>query len=206
MGIGHLYIVRHGQTDHNQSGILQGQAHTDLNEAGRRQACLLGRFFAAIPLTEVWSSDIPRALNTARRIAAPHDLEVQVNPGLRERDVGPFEGRRASDVMNEFGPADPSLGDVLSWHRVKGVEQDSAIIQRVMPILDRAAGTPGTKALVTHGGVQNVLLRHILGIPETGPRGFLLSNGVTIAIVQTETGWKMEGFIGLEVMARLLQG
>ena len=65
MPITRLYLVRHGETDWNRQNRIQGHTPTSLNETGRAQADLLARFFAACPLTAVWSSDLPREIGRA---------------------------------------------------------------------------------------------------------------------------------------------
>ena len=110
---------------------IQGHTPTSLNETGRAQADLLARFFAACPLTAVWSSDLPRAEETAARIAAPHGLAVRIVPALRERNMEPFEGMTGDEVNEALKGAGPGGRDLTSWYEVPGVEQDESVLARV---------------------------------------------------------------------------
>ena len=85
----HIYLVRHGQTDWNLQGLLQGHQDIQLNEAGRRQARELHDFFKDIRLGAVYASDLARARQTAEIIAAAHDQPVKTHQALRERYFAP---------------------------------------------------------------------------------------------------------------------
>ena len=99
-----LYLVRHGETVDNANQIMQGQTQGELNENGLRQARLLSEAWREKPLDAVIASDLKRSVETARIIAAPHRLEVQTTPLLRERDWGDFTGRYIPDLKNEVWP------------------------------------------------------------------------------------------------------
>ena len=99
-----LYLVRHGETVDNANQIMQGQTQGELNENGLRQARLLSEAWREQPLDAVIASDLKRSVDTARIIAAPHQLEVLTTPLLRERDWGDFTGRYIPDLKNEVWP------------------------------------------------------------------------------------------------------
>ena len=205
MSITRLYLVRHGETDWNQQNRIQGHTPTSLNETGRAQAELLGRFFTACPLTAVWSSDLPRAYETAEAIAAPHGLKIRQLAALRERNLGPFEGMTGDEVDEALKGAGPGGRDFTSWYEVPGVEQDENVLVRVAPVLEEARGIEGEAVLLTHGGVQKAVLFHVLGIPGTVRRAFALGNGLVIALLPREGSWRVEGIYGLEVIRRFVE-
>ena len=99
-----LYLVRHGETVDNANQIMQGQTQGELNENGLRQARSLSETWKDQPLDAVIASDLKRSVDTARIIAAPHQLEVLTTPLLRERDWGDFTGRYIPDLKNEVWP------------------------------------------------------------------------------------------------------
>ncbi|MGE5598200.1 MAG: histidine phosphatase family protein [Bacteroidota bacterium] len=203
MSLVRLYLVRHGVTDWNEQDRVQGHTPTSLNETGRRQADLLGRFFARCPLGAVWASDLPRAYETAEHIAAPHGLAVRRLGSLRERNLGPFEGLTGEEVRAALKGKGRPRGD-LSWYEVEGVEQDEEVLARVWPVLEEARGLEGEAVLVTHGGVQKAVLFRILGLPSDARRAFALGNGLVVALVPRDEGWFIEGIFGLEAIGRLL--
>src|SRR5687767_15143032 len=95
----HVLLLRHGQTDSNAGGILQGHLPTPLNTVGLRQAKRLAdRMKRHVPtVTALVSSDLPRAAQTAAPIAAACGLPVFFDPAWRERGFGEFEGRHVGE-------------------------------------------------------------------------------------------------------------
>ncbi len=75
-----LFLVRHGETVDNANKIMQGQTQGQLNDEGVRQAEQLRNQLAATPIDMVVSSDLKRAVDTARIVAEPHGLEVVTTP------------------------------------------------------------------------------------------------------------------------------
>lgn len=194
-----LYLVRHGQTDWNLARRIQGHRPIPLNERGREQAETLARFFASAPLAAVWSSDLPRARETAERIAAPHGLAVRTTSALRERAFGPLEGMAGEEVE-----AFLAGGSFVTWYDVPGVEDDGSILARALPVLEEAREVKGEAVLVTHGGVQKAVLYHLLGLPPSARRVFALDNGLVVVLRPEEEGWRLEGIYGLDLLERLL--
>ena len=87
-----LLLVRHGETDWNADGRLQGQTDRPLSEVGRRQAAQLADELAEEELEAIYSSDLARARETAEIVGARLGLPVVVDPDLREKDWGTWEG------------------------------------------------------------------------------------------------------------------
>src|SRR6202011_4991037 len=92
-----LLLVRHGETEFNVSGRWQGQGNSPLTERGLAQARELGRALAPESIAAVYSSDLGRAVQTAQEVAVLHGLEVQVDPHLREFDVGGWTGKSGDE-------------------------------------------------------------------------------------------------------------
>jgi len=93
-----IAFVRHGQTELNRSGRLQGRLDVPLSDLGRRQARALGRGFASEPVRRVFSSPLRRAYETAAAIAGAHNLAVEVDDRLVELDYGEWDGLPLGDV------------------------------------------------------------------------------------------------------------
>ena len=87
-----IAFVRHGQTELNRGGRLQGRIDAPLSELGAQQAAALARGFASAQLTRVLSSPLERAHATALAIAEPHGLSVEVDDRLIELDYGEWDG------------------------------------------------------------------------------------------------------------------
>jgi broad specificity phosphatase PhoE len=97
-----LFLVRHGETESNRLGLTLGRADVPLNEHGRWQAQRLAGALAAEPLAAIYSSPLSRTRDTAAAIAREHDLEVQIEPGLTEMDIGETEGLPFAELRARF--------------------------------------------------------------------------------------------------------
>lgn len=186
-----LWLIRHGETDWNVLGRVQGHTPTSLNDAGRRQACVLADIFktraaAGGPFAAIWSSDLPRAYETADAIAAALHLTVQRTLALRERSFGPYEGAAGDAIRiarEQLGL--PQNNDLADWTGMPGIESNDALWSRIDSQLRLiSAQHPAQDVIVvTHGGVVARAIYRTLGIIDGVPRRFPLSNGMT-AIVE----------------------
>lgn len=143
---------------------MQGHADSPLTPEGRRQAQAAAHKLKGFDW--VTSSDLSRALDTAviisRELSIPR---LSANPGLREVDVGPWQGLTRRDIEKQF----PGFLD--NDMRPPGYEADESVFERVRATLVSFAaettegGTPPTGLLVTHSGVIRVM-RRVLGYPD----------------------------------------
>ena len=110
-----LYLVRHGETIDNVRQIMQGQTQGELTENGIFQARQVAEELKDVDFEAVVASDLKRSIDTAKIVAAPHQLEVLTTPLLRERDWGGFTGRYIPDLKGEVWPDDiETLENLLS--------------------------------------------------------------------------------------------
>ena len=146
--------MRHGETDWNRELRLQGNSDTMLNATGRAQALELARELAEVPLDAVYSSDLGRARETAEIVVAGRRLDVRLDPGLRERSFGSWEGLTRSEIAERFPDLEHHDG-----------ETDDEVRTRVLAAVDRiVAAHPGEDVLVvSHGGALNALWHHAFG-------------------------------------------
>lgn len=161
-----LLLVRHGQTDLNAARRYQGHLPTPLNAVGCAQAEALGRRLAGEPLDAVLSSDLPRALETARAIALHHALGVRCEPRLREIALGGWEGLTFDEIARRDPEAQARwIADPLAV-APPGGETLAALAERLRGVLGEAAslGEGRTVVLVSHGGALQVLLCLALGL------------------------------------------
>jgi probable phosphoglycerate mutase len=145
-----LLLVRHGETDWNAAGRLQGHTDRPLNEYGRRQARELADRLAGDGIAAVYASDLSRARETAEIIGARLGLEVVVDPDLREKDWGSWEGLTADErAIVEFE------GESTEAHR-----------ERVLRAVHRIVEAhPGERvAVVTHGGSLRRIQAAVSGV------------------------------------------
>jgi hypothetical protein len=97
-----LIVWRHGQTDHNASGIWQGQLDTPLSDKGREQALTAAGALAAYNPSVIVSSDLQRAADTARALGSRIGVQVRYDERLREVHAGLWQGMTAGDVAEQF--------------------------------------------------------------------------------------------------------
>lgn len=93
-----FYLARHGQTDDNARRVFQGQGGRGLNALGREQARRLGERLAKSGIAAIASSDLERALETARIVGEVVGVEPTIDPRLREVDVGSWTGKGQEEI------------------------------------------------------------------------------------------------------------
>jgi len=148
-----ILLARHGETDWNRERRIQGKTDRPLNDAGRAQAAELARALAAERIDAVYSSDLLRALDTARAVAAPRGLDVVTLRELRERDFGTWEGLTDTEILERFPEA-----RTTPWGDAETREQ---LAERVVAALSLIADRhpDGRVLAVTHGGPIRAVLR-----------------------------------------------
>ena len=95
-----IILVRHGLTDWNHQGLVQGWTDIPLNEEGRRQASRVAAVLACRPIDRIITSDLSRAKETADLIAHSHGVAAEGHPELREYHCGEWEGRPYLDIRS----------------------------------------------------------------------------------------------------------
>ncbi|GAA5950521.1 hypothetical protein JCM21900_001215 [Sporobolomyces salmonicolor] len=104
-------IVRHGETDHNKAGIIQGHLDVPLNAEGEAQAAVASRWFRAngVHFDQAWSSDLSRARETAKIILEQQKdpVELKQDERIRERHLGSLQGRRRGDPGTDPRTVEP---------------------------------------------------------------------------------------------------
>jgi probable phosphoglycerate mutase len=152
----HVLLLRHGQTDANATGVLQGHLPTPLNALGLLQAQrLAGRVARHEPrVTAIVSSDLRRAVQTAQPVAAACGLAPSFDPGWRERAFGEFEGKHVGERDTwraAHGDTDPPGAESLTDFRQR--------IRRAFESLPGRFPTHHAVAVITHGGPIGIVLR-----------------------------------------------
>ena len=145
-----IYLVRHGETDWNIEGRLQGREDIPLNENGVRQAYACAKALGQIPIDCILTSPLRRAKKTAEIIAGQISVsDVIVEEDLTERDFGELSGHppRRGTIFQDFGA-------------VKGMEALDHVTKRQMRVLDSYRKNAGLQhvLVVSHGAAINALL------------------------------------------------
>lgn len=163
----HLCAVRHGETDWNKRGILQGWSDVPINERGRSQARELAASFADAGFSAIWTSPLVRARETAAIVADALRLPLpSCHEGLKERHFGAIQGI-PKDELAELNPV--LLEQILRRNPAAsfvGGESMDEFADRVLgAFADIGLRHPGERVLViTHGWVMDVVTRHVSGL------------------------------------------
>ena len=163
-----ICVARHGETDWNVSGILQGWLDVPLNDQGRRQACEMGAGFAHSHFAKVYSSPLIRSRETAEIIARSLRLTPpEFHDGLKERNFGAIQGI----PKKELAESNPTLlQQILDRNPATFFEQGESMDEfadRVLgAVIEIAEPNSGKRILaITHGWTMDVISRHIAGLP-----------------------------------------
>lgn len=167
-----LYFIRHGETDWNAEGRLQGQLDTPLNDHGRAQAHAAAVYMKHHHrVTAVWSSDLRRCTETAKPLAEQFGgLEVHTDVRLRESLMGHWQGQLWDDVTRDFPE------EVKAWRNGTGLfampggetgrNRYARVVSAVTEIALRNIG--GAVAVVLHGGILTDVDRFVSGVAFGG--------------------------------------
>lgn len=93
-----LYLTRHGETEWNDKGVMQGWQNSPLTELGEKQALWLGERIKDLEIDVIYSSPLGRAYNTAEIIRGDMDIEINTNDGLKEMNLHAWEGLGQEEI------------------------------------------------------------------------------------------------------------
>lgn len=191
-----LYVVRHGATDWNHSGRIQGHVDVPLNETGRAQARLASIRLAGFGATALYSSDLLRAYETAHIIGQASGLDVVPYEGLREMHFGVWQGLSSLEIRERdpevyaarrANPYDVAPTGAETWRQFY-----ARAIQTIEAIL--AVTEAERLIVVTHSGVCTALGLHAQGLDCTGKRTFDSHNCGIHTLAVRGTLWRAVTF------------
>ena len=173
-----LLLIRHGETAWNAEHRIQGQLDIPLSPLGILQAARLAECLANESIDAVYSSAQSRAWLTAAPLAARLGLEVIAEPRLRERSFGIFEGLTLDEIAARYPEEFKKWRERDPAWRPEGGESGQQLINRVMAaVTDIGARHAGqTVALVSHGGVLDVIYRAARALEWHAPREHQMLN------------------------------
>lgn len=146
-------MIRHGETDWNASGRLQGCEDIVMNEKGREQACSAANYLASFHWDVIYSSSLQRAIETANIIAEKLILpKIQVLDSLMERNYGAASGLLPEERRKQFPDG-----------IIPGQEEFESLRNRAMKALNSIVAENAEKRIlvVTHGAFTNAVLYSI---------------------------------------------
>ena len=172
-----LHLVRHGESTHNAEGRIQGHAEISLSEKGRLQAEAAADALADLPIDALYASPLRRARETAEIFSARLSLPIQFDDRLKEINVGIFQSQKRTD-LEKTHPV-----EIARWrsedldYAVPGGESRRQLLERGRAAIEEIAQNKFDRVVVVaHGRIFTVVLKDILGIPQTEPP-FSVQNG-----------------------------
>jgi 2,3-bisphosphoglycerate-dependent phosphoglycerate mutase len=193
-----LSLVRHGQTEYNAAGRLQGWCDSPLTPGGLAGVRTTAAHLAPQPIAAVYVSPSGRAQATARELVAHHPAaRVIIDPDLREFGFGDFEARLESELYAQFDP-EPLFASVLhgTFPGLPGGERGSDFLARVGAAFARieAAHPTGHVLVVSHGLTLRAYLTMIDGARPMRP----LPNASISTVQVTPRGPRRVASIGVD--------
>jgi broad specificity phosphatase PhoE len=161
-----VILVRHGQTDWNESGVFRGRLDVKLNQNGFRQAEIVGEALKDADVDAVYSSPLSRALDTATAIARHHGNAFETYEPVNDMNFGEWQGLKRLEVEARY----PDLFQIwlTAPHRVEipNGETLSQVRRRLLTGLEslHSLYPEGTVVIVSHGLTNKVLLCAMLGL------------------------------------------
>ena len=181
--------MRHGQSTWNHERRIQGQLDPPLSDEGRRQAKELGHRLAGRTFAGFYSSDLKRAAETAQLVGKAVRIEPKPLAELREIYLGEWEGLRTEEIADRFPQVWASWTEEPDWDLVPGGEGSAAFEARVSAALDAIfeRHAEGDVLVVTHGGVIQIALHHVVGRPGRGIFPFRIQNA-SVSVLERRNG------------------
>lgn len=179
----HICVARHGETDWNIQGVLQGWIDVPVNDIGRRQAIDLAESVQSAGIEAIWSSPLARARETAEIIAGRLGLPVpSCHDGLKERRFGAIQGIPKAE-LGELNPV--LLQHILKRNPATHFEDGETMDEfadRIMAAITAIGELhTGERVLViTHGWVMDVITRHVSNLPRCAILNLKRKNGETL--------------------------
>ena len=174
-----LLLVRHGETDWNAKGRIQGMLDVPLNALGVQQAELVAAELArTIDSAELVSSDLARTRETTKPIFEATGFEPRFDPRIRERHFGVWQGKTYEEwrVLDAVGMARYNAGD--PEYGPEGGETATQFLARCVSAVSDIVTVSKVKTLilVTHGGVVSSMVRHAQGLNPQSARTWSVPN------------------------------
>ena len=189
-----VYVVRHGQTDWNREGRIQGGTDNPLNTTGREQAAAMGRTLGEVRVDAVYVSSHQRARQTAEVFEGR--APIRPMDELRERFFGKFDGANDKDaaIVADWNKRRFTWDDAMEGGETLGSQSRRA--EAALKQIQERHKDSGTVVIVGHGGINPLLVSHLIGVPpQEGASAINQANDEIYRVEIAKSGaasiWKM---------------
>jgi 2,3-bisphosphoglycerate-dependent phosphoglycerate mutase len=188
-----LIIVRHGETEWNLDGRMQGHSDSNLTPLGLRQAEAIAVGLADEKIDAIFASDLGRTMKTAEAVSKAKGLVITPDSRLRERDMGIFQGLSIDEIRQRFPQEYEQFASRRPDYAIPDGESmqqcHDRVIAGVQAIADRNPGS--CLVIMTHGGPLSAVFRHTMGLAVNAPRRWSLFNASINRFEVGDTKWQL---------------
>jgi probable phosphoglycerate mutase len=181
-----VYLIRHGETDFNREGRMQGHGEVPLNDTGIAQVTCLAKRLVGESIDHIYASDIRRTVMTATAIASHTGASLSYDAGFRERDPGDLTGSSYETCMEFFNDEtfDPPGGESVPVFHAR-------VREAFTSLADCEGGSNRRLAVVSHGMVCMAFLR--LFVPNAlEDLGDFTSKNASVSTLNYDGEWHAE--------------
>lgn len=162
-----LLIARHGETEYNSRGLLQGRGiDAPLNEKGRRQAELLAGFLNSYHADIIFTSSMIRSIETAKPFLKNNHITHYSDSSLDEMNFGKLEGKKINEIKKQLDEIHNRWASGEIDYKINGGESPGEVLQRasgyLLPVIKKNINK--TLVLILHGRLIRILLSSWLGM------------------------------------------
>ena len=185
-----LLLIRHGENDYTKKHKLAGYTpDVHLNERGQSQAQALADALKEVPIKAIYSSPLERAIETATPIAAARRLEVQVEAGLLETNVGKWQGRSLAALrLQKHWKVVQSAPSRAQFPEGETFYECQARIVTALDSIARKYKPQNIVACVFHADPIKLAVAHYIGLPLDHFQRLSCDTGSLTALYVGESG------------------
>lgn len=208
MNIKKIYIVRHGQTDFNKQGIVQGSGvDSSLNTFGRQQTEAFYHAYKDVKFDRVYTSSLRRTIESVEMFFKDN-IPTEVLPGLNEISWGKKEGQPITEEDDAF-----YYQMLRNWQngethlKIQGGESPEEVIKRMTPAVNTIMSRAEEKTVLVcmHGRAMRILLCHLLNYPLKSMDLFEHENACLYVVKHTGSMFQLERHNDVAHLAELKQ-
>ena len=170
-----LILVRHGESEGNAAGVLQGLLDFGLTPLGRAQADALTERLKSEQIDRLIASPLRRAADTANIVAEGTGQEIIWDDALKEYDIGEASGLTGAQMREKY-PTSAEAYVRGDHHRFPGEEGRDVFHARIDAFVQRIRQEPGTTLVIAHGGVVAAMCYNVLGLDPKRRGMFSIAN------------------------------
>lgn len=167
-----LYLIRHGATVGNEEKRYKGSIDVPMSDDGvgqiKRSAEFIQTTLRGSSLSAVYASPLSRALKSAEILAGPFGLTPVIIPDLRERHFGIWEGMTFNEIREKYPDEFSAWAKNPLKHNPRGGESTVEVRDRAIGALELILmhhGGDDKIAIAAHGGVNRIILCHVMNVP-----------------------------------------